>query len=326
MTHPKCLGIRLVKITVAALIAAAFMSFAVNHADAQLRPWNSSNEVLVDMSVLGDNGVGPGPVGSISLPSLTGEVLDPPSKMPRSRLLATRPPMAGAYGEVDLPPVKLKKPKRRSSSKKKSRKTRAKMIPKKKVAAMKSAPPKPGVKAPAAAKKKAARKLAPAPKAQPKPDVKVADMKKSAPPKPSAAPPPPPAIKAPEPAAKKPDASKSQPSQQASAPAGAKADQAVNVVFASGDAKLSDAGKQTLDNLAAKLKAAPNSRMQLLAYAGEPNLSASKARRLSLSRALSVRTFLISKGVRSTRIDVRALGNKVPGGQPNRVDLRVLSR
>tara|TARA_B100001964_G_C13761685_1_gene392048 strand:- start:1 stop:201 length:201 start_codon:yes stop_codon:yes gene_type:complete len=66
--------------------------------------------------------------------------------------------------------------------------------------------------------------------------------------------------------------------------------------------------------------------MQLLAYAGEPNLSASKARRLSLSRALSVRTFLISKGVRSTRIDVRALGNKVPDGQPNRVDLRVLPR
>jgi len=67
-------------------------------------------------------------------------------------------------------------------------------------------------------------------------------------------------------------------------------------------------------------------RMQLLAYAGDPDLSSSRARRLSLSRALAVRSYLIGKGVRSTRIDVRALGNRVPEGSPNRVDLRVVER
>lgn len=66
--------------------------------------------------------------------------------------------------------------------------------------------------------------------------------------------------------------------------------------------------------------------MQLLAYAGGNELSASKARRLSLSRALAIRSYLIGKGLRSTRIDVRALGNKVPGGQPNRVDLKLIQR
>ena len=64
--------------------------------------------------------------------------------------------------------------------------------------------------------------------------------------------------------------------------------------------------------------------MQLQAYAGEPNLSASRARRLSLSRALSARSYLIKRGIRSTRIDVRALGNKTSTGEPNRVDLKLI--
>ena len=43
--------------------------------------------------------------------------------------------------------------------------------------------------------------------------------------------------------------------------------------------------------------------------------------RLSLSRALAVRAFLIDRGVRSTRMDVRALGNKFEKGPGDRVDL-----
>jgi outer membrane protein OmpA-like peptidoglycan-associated protein len=99
-----------------------------------------------------------------------------------------------------------------------------------------------------------------------------------------------------------------------------------HLIFKQGDAKLTADAKKALDGLAAKLNATPKSRMQLLAYAGEPNLSASKARRLSLSRALSVRSYLIKKGVRSTRIDVRALGNKTSSGVPNRVDLKLVGK
>jgi outer membrane protein OmpA-like peptidoglycan-associated protein len=47
---------------------------------------------------------------------------------------------------------------------------------------------------------------------------------------------------------------------------------------------------------------------------------------MSLSRALSIRSYLIAKGVRSTRIDVRALGDQIPGGEPNRVDLKITDR
>lgn len=67
-------------------------------------------------------------------------------------------------------------------------------------------------------------------------------------------------------------------------------------------------------------------RLQLLAYANGSSQSASQSRRLSLSRALAARSYLIGQGVPSTRIDVRALGNKTEGGPPNRIDIIVSKR
>jgi outer membrane protein OmpA-like peptidoglycan-associated protein len=98
----------------------------------------------------------------------------------------------------------------------------------------------------------------------------------------------------------------------------------MDILFASGTSDLSNDAKAALDKLADNLKGDEKSRLQLLAYAAED--SPSKARRLSLSRALAVRSHLIAKGIRSTRIDVRALGDQVPGGELNRVDLQVTDR
>ena len=88
---------------------------------------------------------------------------------------------------------------------------------------------------------------------------------------------------------------------------------AMQIAFKSTTSKLPDTAKAGLKTLAAKLKGQPALRLQLMAYAGGESLSSGKARRLSLSRALSVRSYLIENGVRSTRIDVRALGNKTRG-------------
>ncbi|MDA1132916.1 MAG: lysophospholipase, partial [Proteobacteria bacterium] len=61
-------------------------------------------------------------------------------------------------------------------------------------------------------------------------------------------------------------------------------------------------------------------RVQLNAFAGGTAETIGAARRLSLSRALTVRSYLIDQGVRSTDIDVRALG--IPEtGEPERVDV-----
>jgi outer membrane protein OmpA-like peptidoglycan-associated protein len=85
----------------------------------------------------------------------------------------------------------------------------------------------------------------------------------------------------------------------------------------------------SLTGLIKSLKADKARRVQLLAYAAAPGGEASngsKARRLSLSRALSVRAYLMGQGVRSTRMDVRAMGDRAKSGPANRVDVVIVTR
>ena len=65
-------------------------------------------------------------------------------------------------------------------------------------------------------------------------------------------------------------------------------------------------------------------RLQLVAYAASSDDNPNRARRLSLSRALAVRSYLVEKGVKSTRIDVLSLGNKFKEAPGDRVDLVLL--
>jgi outer membrane protein OmpA-like peptidoglycan-associated protein len=98
----------------------------------------------------------------------------------------------------------------------------------------------------------------------------------------------------------------------------------MSLPFAGADATLNDTAKRQLEAVAARAVKDESLRLQLLAYASGGGEAANSARRLSLSRALAVRSYLIDKGVRSTRIDVRALGNRLEGGgDPDRVDVIV---
>ena len=99
----------------------------------------------------------------------------------------------------------------------------------------------------------------------------------------------------------------------------------MTVLFNSGDSTIEDSNEATLRSIAAQINAEERTRLQLRAYASAQNSSASAARRLSLSRALAVRSFLIESGVNSTRIDVRALGAKSESGPADRVDLVVIN-
>jgi outer membrane protein OmpA-like peptidoglycan-associated protein len=64
--------------------------------------------------------------------------------------------------------------------------------------------------------------------------------------------------------------------------------------------------------------------VQLIAHASGDSNSA--ARRLSLSRALAVRSRLMALGVENSKIEVRALGMPETGGPENRVDLVLIAR
>ena len=101
--------------------------------------------------------------------------------------------------------------------------------------------------------------------------------------------------------------------------------QILRIDFLGASTRLTPDAKRSLASLAATM-AESDGRLQLKAYAGGTVETLSSARRLSLSRALAVRSFLIEKRIRSTRIDVRALGRAEDSGPPERVDIVLLTQ
>ena len=73
------------------------------------------------------------------------------------------------------------------------------------------------------------------------------------------------------------------------------------------------------------MKDHPNWRLQIQAFASPSGHGISSARRTSLSRALSVRSYLLDQGIRAHRLDVRALGAKTNRDPQDRVDLVFLN-
>lgn len=95
--------------------------------------------------------------------------------------------------------------------------------------------------------------------------------------------------------------------------------------FEPGRTDLNDSQTIQLKALVSRLGDDHRSRIQIAAYADVAGASGSAARRLSLSRALAIRSRLLEEGVPSTRIDVRALGNQVARGTADRVDVAVVA-
>jgi outer membrane protein OmpA-like peptidoglycan-associated protein len=118
----------------------------------------------------------------------------------------------------------------------------------------------------------------------------------------------------------KPEAPKpAAPATPALAPQG---DATASLAFSKDATDLSESAKAELNNLA-KDVLAKGSSVRIVAYAAGSAEQASVARRVSLSRALQVRAFLIDKGVDQLRINVQAQGNKVPSGNADRADIFV---
>jgi len=101
------------------------------------------------------------------------------------------------------------------------------------------------------------------------------------------------------------------------APTPAKADPLkIRILFSADSIELQEQVKPALAQLASQLKADKDMQIQLLSYA-----SGGDARRLSLTRALAVRANLIAQGIDSTRMIVKARGDKSDGGNPDRLDI-----
>ena len=294
------LYIRHFQIVVATLAMAALIGLALSPAVAEAQSAPSFNygnaAVTVDLSVIEDGGYGPSrglASPNLSFPGYSGQrLLMPGSGMPTSRLHHAVPEIVASPAKPTAPSAQLQPPAKPPSM---AAPNPPKAAPKPKVIVETSPPPPPAAK----------------PKPRPAAD--------KAPP-----PPPSPAL-----TAKAPPRAASNPREQASRPPAQEATlpgQALRLTFAGSAAKISPEVQTQLKSLAGRLGKQTNLRLHLMSYAGGKKLSSSKARRLSLSRALSVRAFLIKNGVRSTRIDVRALGNKATDEPLNRVDVMVVAR
>lgn len=82
----------------------------------------------------------------------------------------------------------------------------------------------------------------------------------------------------------------------------------MRIAFLSASAILQDGDKDGLREIALAMQSNGGLRLKLLAYAARETETELFARRLSLSRSLAVRNFLIAEGVEQTRITVQALG------------------
>jgi len=97
--------------------------------------------------------------------------------------------------------------------------------------------------------------------------------------------------------------------------------------FKAGATDLGNGPQPVLDTIANRLLANETLRVQIVSHATGGADDAMEARRVSLARAVAVRAYLIEKGVRSLRIDVRALGNRADTGPAaDQVDLLVVSQ
>ena len=173
------------------------------------------------------------------------------------------------------------------------------------------------------------------------PDIVIPAAPKSTTSTAAIVPPPPPAVTAPSVSAPAPPpaspskaaepikrvaAASPAPKAVAPAPKASNGGAALSIPFDTDTKSLPASASGALDDVAKKMNADKSMRVQLLAFASAGERSEAKARRLSLSRALEVRSYLISKGIASTRMDVRALGNQSSSGSPDRVDMTLVNR
>ncbi len=92
------------------------------------------------------------------------------------------------------------------------------------------------------------------------------------------------------------------------------------MLFKGDDSQITASMATVLQEIQHNLEKNQSMRLQLHAFATGENGNPSSARRISLSRALSVREYLKNNGIRATRMDIRALGDRTDKNPMDRVD------
>jgi outer membrane protein OmpA-like peptidoglycan-associated protein len=99
-----------------------------------------------------------------------------------------------------------------------------------------------------------------------------------------------------------------------------------SLIFSSGETNLSDALKMKIQKsiLPRIMNRDSGARIQILSFATSTDGSESSSRRIALSRALTVRDYLLERKIDPSRIDVRALAGQKGDKTSDRVDIVLL--
>lgn len=117
------------------------------------------------------------------------------------------------------------------------------------------------------------------------------------------------------------------PTQQAAlTPASVRTGGEVRIPFGTTQIDLDGNQEALLTPLVEQLRNDERAAVRVQAYASGEVSDPNKARRLSLQRALKVRKYFIDQGIRSVRVEVRALGMSGPDGSVDRVDVLPVQR
>lgn len=95
----------------------------------------------------------------------------------------------------------------------------------------------------------------------------------------------------------------------------------LRIEFAQSQTGLSPSVENNLQGLVEQLKEEEDKVLIIRSYAGGEKEQASLARRVSLSRAVAVRSYLLENDIDSSRINVRAMGNAYKEPPADRVDI-----
>ena len=95
----------------------------------------------------------------------------------------------------------------------------------------------------------------------------------------------------------------------------------LQISFAESETEVPLISQEPLKKLVNALRREPAKVVTVIAYAAGSDDQASIARRVSLTRALAVRAYLIDMGIDKLRINVKARGNEVVSGNPERADV-----
>lgn len=105
------------------------------------------------------------------------------------------------------------------------------------------------------------------------------------------------------------------------APAAVPSASDLSIEFPGNASEIAPGQAQKLEAAARQLAEMTDTRLQVRAYATGEDGNAGSARRISLSRALAVRGWLMEHGIKPNRVDVRALGAQADRAPLDRVDL-----